>query len=394
MGTAECGERRQLEGAGPRVEPDDGHEQQRGRHKRIDEVLDGRLATILCAPEGGDQDRHRNQRQLPEAVVEKEIERDEDAQHRDLLEQEQNVKRFAARGDRVPAGEDAERGEEAGENDQPHAEAVDAKVIADRGRGDPGVIRHKTKAVLHLRRRIARRQMKSHAEGHERDHERGARLQLASIREQRKHKRADERGEDDEAQDVRIEIHRCVLFLFRLQMCQQPSAEDHHGHHRGGTKGEPPGVGTKVARLHAPCELAEVDRDPRGELARAVDGNPVADAEEEDAREAKQPGDEDGMEDLVDVELVRDQRVRRGKAVGERSGCARPAQVEEVGKSGAGQRSQEGDDRKDRLGRLRVGTRRETLTGERERLKHGLEEAPERVAAAPRRWNPDPSTDD
>ena len=38
------------------------------------------------------------------------------------------------------AGEDAERGEEAGEDDQPHGEAVDAEVVVDGGAGDPGEV--------------------------------------------------------------------------------------------------------------------------------------------------------------------------------------------------------------------------------------------------------------
>ena len=37
-------------------------------------------------------------------------------------------------------GEDAEGGEEAGEDDEPHGEAVDAEVVADGGGGDPGVV--------------------------------------------------------------------------------------------------------------------------------------------------------------------------------------------------------------------------------------------------------------
>ena len=35
--------------------------------------------------------RHRDERELPEGVVEEEVERDEDAEHRDLLEQEEGV---------------------------------------------------------------------------------------------------------------------------------------------------------------------------------------------------------------------------------------------------------------------------------------------------------------
>jgi hypothetical protein len=42
--------------------------------------------------------------------------------------------------DGVPGGEHADGGEEAGEDDEPHGEAVDAEVVADGGRGDPGEV--------------------------------------------------------------------------------------------------------------------------------------------------------------------------------------------------------------------------------------------------------------
>ena len=42
--------------------------------------------------------------------------------------------------DGVPGDEDAEGREEAGEHDEPHREAVDAEVVADGGRGDPGEV--------------------------------------------------------------------------------------------------------------------------------------------------------------------------------------------------------------------------------------------------------------
>ena len=51
---------------------------------------------------------------LPEGVVEEDIERDKDADHRGLLEQEEEVKLLGAMVDGVPGSEHAERCEKAG----------------------------------------------------------------------------------------------------------------------------------------------------------------------------------------------------------------------------------------------------------------------------------------
>ena len=95
------------------------------------------LWAILAAVHG-DEDRHGHQRQLPEAVVEHQVERDEDAEHGGLLDEKERVEDFAARLDRVPTGEDADGREQADENDEPEAQAVDADVVVDGGVLDPG----------------------------------------------------------------------------------------------------------------------------------------------------------------------------------------------------------------------------------------------------------------
>ena len=79
-------------------------------------------------------------REFPEAVVEEEVEGGEDAEHGDLLEQEEGVEELRSRLDCVPGREHADGGEEAGEDDEPHAEAVDAEVVADVGGRDPGEV--------------------------------------------------------------------------------------------------------------------------------------------------------------------------------------------------------------------------------------------------------------
>ena len=73
---------------------------------------------------------------------------EEDAEHGDLLQEEEGVEELAARGDRIPGGEDAERREEAGEDDEPHAEAVDAEVVVNLGAGNPEGVLDEAEGLL------------------------------------------------------------------------------------------------------------------------------------------------------------------------------------------------------------------------------------------------------
>jgi len=103
-------------------------------------IAEGGAAAVFGAAEGGDEQRHGDERELPEAVVEEEVEGGEDAEHRDLLEEEECVEELRAGLDCVPRGQHADGGEEGSEDDEPHAEAVDAEVIADVGGRDPGEV--------------------------------------------------------------------------------------------------------------------------------------------------------------------------------------------------------------------------------------------------------------
>ena len=134
VGRGERGERGEVEGAGAGVEPDHGDEQDGRGDEGVEEVLDCGAAAVFGAAEGGDEQDHRDEGELPEGVVEEEVERDEDAEHRDLLQQEEDVEELPAGVDDAPGGEHAEGGEEAGEDDEPHRQAVDAEVIVDGGR--------------------------------------------------------------------------------------------------------------------------------------------------------------------------------------------------------------------------------------------------------------------
>ncbi len=91
---------------------------------------DGGVRAVFAAVHG-DEDGHGNQREFPEAVVDHQVERDKDAEHGGLLDQEERVEDFAALLDGVPTGEYADGREQAGEDDEPEAEAIDADVVED-----------------------------------------------------------------------------------------------------------------------------------------------------------------------------------------------------------------------------------------------------------------------
>ncbi len=118
------------------VEPDDGREHEdRGDHG-VEEELDGGVDAALVA-EDADDESHRDQCGFPEEVKEKEIERDEDADHRRLQQEQKNEELLHAVVDRLPGGKDAERNQKGGQDDEPERDAVDSDVVVDVGAGDP-----------------------------------------------------------------------------------------------------------------------------------------------------------------------------------------------------------------------------------------------------------------
>ena len=129
-----------VEGAGACVEREDADEKKRGGNEGIEEELDGgarAVAAAWIAAEHRDQDGHGHKRELPEGVVDHQVERKKDADHRGLLQKQEGVELLHAGVDRAPGGKHADGREEAGEDDQPHGEAVDAEVIANRRGDDP-----------------------------------------------------------------------------------------------------------------------------------------------------------------------------------------------------------------------------------------------------------------
>ena len=137
----------EVEGAGARVEPQDGDQQRRGGNEGEEEEFERGAGAVFAAVHG-DEDGHGHERELPEAVVEHEVERDEDAEHGGLLDEKERVEDFAAGLDGVPTGDDADGREQADEDNEPEAEAIDADVVEDGGILDPGKVDFKLEAGL------------------------------------------------------------------------------------------------------------------------------------------------------------------------------------------------------------------------------------------------------
>ncbi len=207
VGGGHLGELRIVEGAGAGVEPEHGDQKDGRGDEGVEEELDGGAAAVFGASEGGDQKRHGDQGELPEGVVEEEVERDEDAEHRDLLEQEEDVEEAAAVVDDAPGDEDAQRSEQAGQNDEPHRESVHADVIADGRRGDPGGV------LLELKRACGdavvevEGEVQGAEEGEQGDGEGAPLLDAVAVRQQSKNDGSGERDEGDDRQNVMVDVH-------------------------------------------------------------------------------------------------------------------------------------------------------------------------------------------
>jgi len=77
----------EVEAARLDIKPEDRHQQGRGGNEGEQEKLERGLGSVLAAVHG-DEDGHGYQRQFPEAVVEHQIQRKEDAEHCCLLDKE------------------------------------------------------------------------------------------------------------------------------------------------------------------------------------------------------------------------------------------------------------------------------------------------------------------
>ena len=128
---------RQVERAGAVVEPQNGHQHQNRAEHGVQNEFHGRVDAALVAPHA-DHEVHGDQRQLPENKEKKKIERNEDADHRRLDDQDGDEEALHVFLNRFPGAENRERREESRQQNQEHADAVDTEVIVN-GLADPGM---------------------------------------------------------------------------------------------------------------------------------------------------------------------------------------------------------------------------------------------------------------
>ena len=118
------------------IEGQDAEQHQHRACERVEEKLDRGVQLARAAPHPDDE-VHRHQHELPENVEEEEIERDEDADHASLQQQEHRIVFLDAILHRRPGAEDRDEAHQRGEHQEQQADAIDADVIVRAERGNP-----------------------------------------------------------------------------------------------------------------------------------------------------------------------------------------------------------------------------------------------------------------
>ena len=109
---------------------DDADQHQQRAEQRVEKELDRRVDPVLAAPHP-DQQRHRDQHDLPEDVEDEEIERHEHAEHAGFEQQQRDVILARPAIDGVPRPDDGDHREQRGQPDQDDRDPVDAHEVGD-----------------------------------------------------------------------------------------------------------------------------------------------------------------------------------------------------------------------------------------------------------------------
>ncbi len=128
-----------VEAAGNEVDREDRQQHEDRAGHGVEEELDCRvLGPVFRLAPNPDQEVHRHEADLPEHVEEHEVERDKHAQHAHLEQEEQEEELAHPRLDGAGGVPEAKRGQERGQENEGHAQAIHAHVEGDVERGDPG----------------------------------------------------------------------------------------------------------------------------------------------------------------------------------------------------------------------------------------------------------------
>jgi hypothetical protein len=103
---------------------------------RVQDELHRGVNPPVVAPDA-DEKVHRDQHRVPEHVEQEQIERDEHANHRALEQQDDDAERSRLVVHRFPGTEEGQRRQEARQDEQEQADAVDADEVADAERRNP-----------------------------------------------------------------------------------------------------------------------------------------------------------------------------------------------------------------------------------------------------------------
>ena len=188
------------------AERQDGDEHEHAAGHRVEHEFDGGVYAIVVSPDPN-QEIHRDEHRVPEHVEQEKVERDEHADHRRLEREHEHRECLHTAVDRLPRGQQRERGQESRQHDQEQADAVDADEVVDAERRDPGVALHELKI---RRRGVEPRPQQQRARKHgERHHERHAlNERFALAPDQSDGRRAGERNEHERGQQRKHQLHR------------------------------------------------------------------------------------------------------------------------------------------------------------------------------------------
>jgi len=128
----------QVKRAGLEIERQDRHQHQRRTRQRVEEELDRGVYPVVAAPLA-DQQRHRNQAELPENVEQDKVEREENSQHCRLHQKHQRQIAADVLLDVLIAERHRDRHQKGRQYDQPQADPVHPQMIMDVQTRHPGV---------------------------------------------------------------------------------------------------------------------------------------------------------------------------------------------------------------------------------------------------------------
>src|ERR1035438_9673765 len=204
------------------VQPDHRRQHKHRRDHGVQEELHGSV-NFPSMPVHADDQRHGNQRGFPEEIEEEQVERNEDADHRGLEHRHKDEKFLHPVADGVPRDEHAHRHQEGGQDDQPHGDAIDAKVIVDVGVGNPGDVLLELEPALPADQ--VPRQVQRGEQGDQRDRQRKIADIAIAARKEQQQDGSRQRQKNNDGEDVAVdEIHRTPLHTMKAITAAAPMA--------------------------------------------------------------------------------------------------------------------------------------------------------------------------